>query len=231
VENQTDWPAGYLPSIESFLAGESDLPFGLDSYQRCFASPWFFPLQRRRELERMMRIARKIEPRVVMEIGSDKGGGVYHWVKCLPSVRRMIACDIRGCPYWHAMDCAFPEIDFCWVEGPSRAATSIEIVKEFLADDSIDVLFIDGEKSHFREEFLTYAPLVSARGIVFMHDVVEQPMQRQFEECRAGHHWEIVHDISESRELIDPTTPYENWLKHWDGRSCGVGVIYGSVRS
>ena len=62
-----------------------------------YAHPVLFPLQRQAEAAEMVKVARGVSPTVVMEIGADKGGGILAWCM-LPTVRRVIACEIRGTP-------------------------------------------------------------------------------------------------------------------------------------
>lgn len=245
------FPPEFLPSVESFLAEDYLRPPGLDSYQACFDSAWFFPLQRRRELERMIQIARQVEPRTVMEIGADKGSGIYHWCKCLEGwVGNVIACEIRGCPYEEVMKRAFPHIRFLFVPGSSRDKHMKAAVKKFV-DDSwepdpsfvggiragmIDVLFIDGDKSAFEQDFDAYLPLMNPKGVVFFHDIQDSPGPKdaywRVVKKTGLRHEEII-DTSESVQALErakngipPASPHEGWLRHWAGRSCGVGVIY-----
>ena len=47
----------------------------------------------------MLAIANKYSPTTIYEIGADKGGGLYHWCMSCPTVKHVIACEIRGLPY------------------------------------------------------------------------------------------------------------------------------------
>ena len=247
------FPPGMVKEIEAFLADDAKRPAGFDLYDGVFKTNLFFPLQRQAELRRMIQIARQYDfgwikqvvrfgeeprvlgPRVVAEIGADKGGGVYHWCKCLPSVKRMIACDIRGTPYNYVMQDAFKNVDMLWIPTGSRDHESLCHLANWLDTERIDVLFIDGDKSAFLKDFDAYLPLMNPRGVVFMHDINEPgPMRRAFETVKArGYRTEEIidksdYELSAVREAhgIQPANPHEAWLRHWAGRSCGVGVIY-----
>lgn len=241
------FPIGMLPEIERFLKADKSPPrspegsepaAGQDSYPAVFATRYFFPLQRRRELEAMMRIARSINPKTVCELGADKGAGLYHWLKCLPSVQRLIACEIRGCPYSGAFEDAFPAVDFMWVEQSSHAPRSIERVRHWLASFNdkplIDVLFIDGDKDGMLKDFDAYLPLMNPDGIVFLHDVREHGPAKAWAALKQrGYRYEHIIDISESEEAMErerleipAASEHEKWLRHWKGASCTVGVIY-----
>lgn len=234
--SDTPFPKGMVEWISEFLVADANRTTGLDSYDEIFNSPVMFPLQRRLELEEMIRTARSINPKVVMEIGADKAGSLYHWCKCLPTVERVIACEIRGTPYMHDFEKAFPHIEFFWCEGSSYDPNAVRPIKYWLREglpDSIDILFIDGDKSHFDTDFHCYRSLMSRDGIVFMHDISHDPMKSVFESLRGEYRSEIIHITTEGREAqqrekdgIPATTAYEAWLRYWGESSCGVGVLY-----
>lgn len=249
------FPAGMVEEVERFLADDARRPPGLDLYEDVFKTNMFFPLQRQAELRRMIQIARghdfgwikeavrgeepqSFGPRTVMEIGADKGGGLYHWCKCLSTVKNVIASEIRGTPYCKLFEKSFPNIDFYWLQA---SRTSINQASIGLGDRPetivflIDVLFIDGDKSAFLADFDAYLPLMNPKGIVLMHDINEPgPMRQAFETVKArGYRTEEVIDISDARAEMDRAAvgipvscPHAGWLRHWRGRSCGVGVIY-----
>lgn len=198
-----------------------------------FNDPLLFPLQRPKEMRRMLEIADSYQPKVVFEIGADKGGGLYHWC-CLPTVQRVIGCEIRGTPYASLFQERFPQIDFLWLPSSSYDPAIVAKVKEWLGADSIDAMFIDGDKSNFDTDFYAYVDCMGHPSVVFMHDIQDRPPTESYHKfLKATHfkHEEII-DITESewavgreRAGMPPATVHEQWLRHWHGRSCGVGVI------
>ena len=55
------FPAGMMPDIEKFFREiHPTLKPGQDLYEEIFATDYFFPLQRKRELVQMMQIARSV---------------------------------------------------------------------------------------------------------------------------------------------------------------------------
>lgn len=224
-------PLNIAPAWETFLQGDTLLrPPGLGTYREVFDHPTIFPLQRAREMQRMLEAASVYWPTTVFEIGADKGGGLYHWCK-LPSVRQVIACEMRGTPYAESFEKAFPHIDFLWLPQSSFDSQTVAQVAEWLDTTKIDVLFIDGDKSKFKNDFDAYKPLMATPGIVFVHDINNDKVPLSgYKAILAGgyRHSEII-DISEYQDLAGsrkPETPHEHWLMYWHGRSCGVGVIY-----
>lgn len=226
-----DWPAdepnGWAPEYTSEMKvynAEELHPRGQDAYDHVYAS-LYAPFQRRRELERMMRRAREIEPETVMEIGSCKGGGVYHWCKCLPSVKRVIACDIQEPFYREKFEEIFPDIEFLWVHGSSGHDLAPTEIRRWLYGVPLDVLFLDGEKTFIDRDWALYHEMVRPGGIVFLHDINDRTPRKHYEHiAKSCRHEEII-DVSEIDEE-PPKTVYGQWLGHWRGQSCGVGVLY-----
>jgi hypothetical protein len=263
------FPDGMVEEITRFLTTvHPTLEPGKDLYESVFASPLFFPLQRKGELSEMIRISRRINPRivmepgsvslphtgpkVVMEIGSDKGGGLYHWCQCLPSVEKVIACEIRGIPYATQFEKAFPNIRFGWCPSASRNYYTLSVVRETLSsvarepfDTSehtayvmykIDILFIDGDKENVLDDFHTYLPFMNPNGIVFIHDINDGAASgpcKAFDRLRQFYKWDIIVDTQDTQlalkrmsKGLPPMNPHEGWLRHWCGLSAGIGVIY-----
>lgn len=189
-------------------------------------------------------------PATVMEIGADKGGGVWSWCHELP-VHNMIACEKRGTPYAEAFEAAFPAIDFHWVDLSSQDPFAVRGIERWLGKRRIDVMFIDGDKGAMLKDFHTYLPLMNPQGVVFFHDINERgPMRDAFEDVKMANRFQL-HSYK-TEEIIDKSdwlavlkkeaehvrqgaslndmhklfTPHENWLRHWAGRSCGVGVVW-----
>lgn len=227
-------PADLNEYFAKFFSSENTREPGEDIYPEIFDSPVLFPLQRREELRKMMQIARKYSPKIVYEIGADKGGSLYHWCKCLSTVRRVICCEIRGTPYRYLFEQAFSHIDFLWIPESSYADVEVERVKRWLDGDKIDVLFIDGDKSYFHVDFDCYHLMMNLSSVVFMHDIQDESTGNSYQEVisRGYRHTEIVDKsdtedaLERQRQNVPPASVHEEWLRYWYGRSAGVGVVY-----
>jgi hypothetical protein len=162
-------------------------------------------------------------PVTVMEIGADKGGSLYHWCQCLPTVHNVIACEIRGTPYRHEFERAFPKIKFCWTLASKTdhgevlhwlkakakkigaeiteqiGGMTIADVNSLPAREPIDVLFIDGDKLGMLKDFDAYLPLMrKPGGIVFMHDISDDHPAEAFKALiRRGYKVDTIIDRSE----------------------------------
>lgn len=248
-----------MTTTEKAFAMDGPLPKDLCSWWEDFFSherqrspkasdPWavfecdLFPLQRKREAEEMLRIAdprgvnrwaaRKNMVGTVMEIGADKGGSLYLWC-CQPWVRRVIACEIRGTPYAKLFEQRFSYVDFLWLPQSSHDPVTIRQVRDWLDGDSLDVLFVDGDKSYFAEDFLCYSGFMDPDGVTFFHDIQDEApaagYARVLQLLPHLKHREVV-DVGEWHELESgkrqPRTGYDHWLKLWRGRSCGFGALW-----
>lgn len=233
----SSYPPNYAENLAAFFNNESNRPVGLDLYDDVFHSRAMFPLQRKKETAAMVAKARSISPQVVMEIGSDKGGGFYHWIKGIPTVNTAIANDVRGCPFQQQFKKHFPEVDFHFLEGSSRDAGLLNGLRSLLGDRKIDVLFIDGDKSKFYQDFVAYLPIMKTGGIVFMHDIQVSEPGAAFAKVGGQFRTERIIDTSEAAAIREKYGPkwsreisyensYESWLHIWQASSCGVGVIY-----
>lgn len=223
-----------MNGIRKFFESDSSREPGLDVYDDVFNVDMFLPLQRKAELAKMMQIARSYNPKVVYEIGTCDGGGLYHWCKSITTVKRVIACEVRGTPYQNEFEKAFPLIDFLWIGESSYAPSSIDTIKKWLGEDTIDCVFIDGDKSFFDLDFHLIKGFMSSKSVAFMHDITDPAPGNAFNSViSAGFRNERIIDRSDTEIALDrqfkgmpPENGYEQWLRHWYGRSCGVGVIY-----
>jgi cephalosporin hydroxylase len=232
------FPEGMVEEIEEILKQETSIPNEQDLYPHIFESAMVMPLQRKYEMQQMIRLARSVPHSTVMEVGADKGGSVYTWIKALQP-ERMIACEIRGTPYGQVFNRTFPLVDFCWMEGSSYDPSVVGRIRSWLRGHTIDILFLDGDKTAFDRDFAAYVPLVTPGGYVFMHDIVPDldPVPRRAftwasERPEVAQALEII-DFSEHEQLAQADRrgsivggPYNDWLRYWGPHSCGVGVLH-----
>lgn len=236
--NYDSFPKDIQGEWDRFQKANYALPPGKDVYMPIFDNGILFPLQRINEMALMMQTARSLSPQVVMEIGSDKGGGFFHWCKSLPTVRRAIAAEFRGVPFMDAFLKLFPTVDFCFIEGSSYDMLNREKVRQFLKQtetpDLIDCLFIDGDKAGTARDFAAYAPLVRKGGLIFIHDIEDRSIHPSqfFYSLAADYRIMALLDGREGREAEEragagepPKSSYEGWLRVWKWKSCGVGVV------
>lgn len=207
-----------------------------DNWMRCVFSSKCHPLQRYKEWRQMVQTSDLHKPSVVCEIGASRGGGLAGWAHTLPTISRIASYEINGFPYADLFAERFPRVDWNLVHGSSIELNNINHTKRWLNGDRIDALFVDGQKTGgaFTKDFHNHLPLMAPNGIVFMHDIQSTAAKdwRAIEESSLYRTARII-DTSESlaaiqRDIsgVQPHTDYEKWLRHWKGRSAGVGAVF-----
>lgn len=232
---------------EDFLANKAN-PYDTDDdiHRELFDSD-LCPLQRARELSLMLSLVREEvkSPVAIMEIGTDKCSTFYHWLRAFKhSLKKAIGVEIRGVPVKGLFERAFPQIQFLWIEGSSYSPETVQRVTEFMGDDRLDFLFLDGDKNNFLTDFNCYRPLLSSRALVAFHDVFDNgsPMQRDFQRAVKDYtSYGAIIDNQEcdrvkaalvcGREPSESFPPaYLDFLKIWSYTSCGYGYIRHASR-
>lgn len=220
-----------MPCIEAFFRGiHPTLTPGQNLYPEVFATGHFFPLQRMRETEKMMAIARRYDPVRIVEIGADKGGSVYHWLMAFPKAE-VTAIEVEGVPYEDVFNANFDQRLDSYPDG-SRDKWVLADIEDGLLSYAplIDVLFIDGEKPAMYDDFIAYLPFMSSDSVVFLHDINDSYGATALKRIKKDGHKNIqeVIDTTEVAEVQGrpPRNSYEQWLQHWGGRSAGFAAIY-----
>ncbi len=221
-------PTNLVRSWETFLENEVSRECQT-LYPEVFRHPVLFPLQRSLELAATMDLLRELKPRVIAEIGTDKAGTFYHWIR-QPSVERAVGVEIRGVPWEHAFRRALPHLDLLAIGASSRAQSTLDQVRAFLGAEQIDCLFLDGEKAAVDKDFETWLPFMAPGGVVFIHDIVDDiPPRRFWWSLRNRYRIGAIVDCREAGEVdaIAKEAPaYGEWLRIWRNTSCGVGIVH-----
>lgn len=117
------------------------------------------------DLAIVLPIIDSINPKVVVEIGTYRGGSAGLWMKrYLPELFITIdvekLADIDGCHYLHGKSSQDPAV--------------VEQVKQILNGRPVDFLFIDGSHKYAnaKRDFELYSPMVRPGGLIMFHDVL-----------------------------------------------------------
>lgn len=223
-------PSNLVSEWRTFLSKERTI-------DDLFAHGLLFPLQRRREADKMLRMASDVAPRVIGVVGSDKAADVWMFLKSCPTIERVFAIEIRGVPWVNEFRKAFPAVDFLAIGESSFDMPTVVKVARWLGSDNIDVLFLDGHKGMFHADYAAYTLMMGDGGLVLMHDINpvhgdEGPV-KFFESLQgSGVACDKIVDTSEAdAELAlaqdghPPKTAYADWIRYWRHGSCGVGVV------
>lgn len=141
-------------------------------------------LQKTWELTSALSLVSKLNPKVVMEIGTAWGGTLFAWAAVATADASMVTIDL---PYKQA-DGQYSDkhaeiirsnlrptqhLDCLWED--SHLVATFEKVAKLLAGKPVDFLFIDGDHSYagVKADFEMYSPLVRPGGLIGFHDVAE----------------------------------------------------------
>lgn len=210
------------------------LEYQLPSREARFAVPWTYrgrglfrainAHQTPHEIEALYREVCALRPRTVVEIGTARGGTLYLWTQAADDDAHLVSVDLPGGfggggyhPAREALYRAFARarqrIDL--FRADSHASQTLERVRECLAGQTVDFLFIDGDHTYagVRADFAQYGPLVRPGGIIGFHDIMPRPDVPQIEVDRL---WAQLRDRYDTTEFVTPNR---------EGRRIGVGLL------
>lgn len=133
-------------------------------------------LQKPAELAGLLETVAGINPKLVVEIGCDRGGTLWAWEQLGADV---LGVSLIGGPYssgpareQQLLDRHGAEVI---VADSHELATWLQ-VHEAVAGRPVDLLFIDGDHSYdgVQRDVMAYLPLVRPGGYVALHDVCRQ---------------------------------------------------------
>ncbi len=140
------------------------------------------PGQADEEILWLLARAREVEPRVVVEIGTDEGGTLFLWTRVAADDAHLVAIDTRPLgrlgrfSTYALVRRSFrrdrQRVDLLFGRD-SHDPETVAALQGLLRRRPIDFLFIDGDHSYegVRSDFELYAPLVRPGGLVALHDV------------------------------------------------------------
>ncbi len=154
-----------------------------------------------------------IEPRIVLEIGTNHGGSAVFWDHIVGSQGQVITIDHPLLPQHHPCSifdkrhCSYePVSDLTQFLSDSHLPETLEKVKTLLKGP-VDFLYIDGDHAYAgaKLDYEMYGPLVRKGGIIGMDDIISMPEH-------VGRAW---------AEIPGDTLVLKN---HRDSR--GIGIAY-----
>jgi len=177
----------------------------------------------------IMLLARR-RPRVVVEIGTFRGGSLYAFCKVADPHATVITIDLPGGLFGGGYD----ERELEAMRSYGRSTQSVhflardsqqdstrDTVVEVLGGRPVDFVFIDGDHRYdgIRRDFELYSPLVGENGLIAFHDILPHPAQPL---CQVDAVWDEVKRDHRHLELVDPG---EDW---GNGQWGGIGVLFPS---
>ncbi len=139
------------------------------------------------ELWAMYSAARDVDPKVILEIGTENGGTARFWETLLTSDGLLITVDENRHQFETPGFCDFSEARASVVflqEVNSQSPTTVQEVVDLLDGRTVDFLYIDADHSYegVKKDFQNYSPLVRSGGVIGFHDSNHPPVRKLLDE-------------------------------------------------
>jgi predicted O-methyltransferase YrrM len=166
------------------------------------------PSQIHSELHSLIRLLSELRPRIVLEIGTGRGGTLLIFARVASEDATLITVDLPvGSPRSRLIEAGKRGSQKIHVlRANSHDQSTLERVKAIVGDGKVDFLFIDGDHSYegVRQDYNLYSPLVHENGWIAFHDIVPGPAEfvggvpTFWNEVKCGRTArELVHDWSQ----------------------------------
>jgi cephalosporin hydroxylase len=165
------------------------------------------------EINKLTDIIKPLKPATLLEIGTWKGGTLYHFSRVALFDSTVISID--AVPYPISPTCF--KYRRCQnihlLIGDTHQTKTFTKIAWTLEDKPLEFLFIDGDHSYrgVRDDFNTYSSLME-NGIIALHDITTHPKSTG---CEVEKFWKEIKVEYESYEFIESVN------QQWGG----IGVI------
>lgn len=170
-------------------------------------------LQIPQEITQLARAVQAIKPRIILEIGTARGGTSLIWSYLASG--RVITCDLNDMTRQRPIFSRFPppgsNCRVTLLTGNSHDAGFKAQLAQELNGEKADFLFIDGDhtESGVEADYNDYKEFVRPGGLIAFHDIVEnQPLPAN----QVYHLWKRLKPGAEVQEFIN------------DPKQCGFGI-------
>ena len=146
------------------------------------------PYQVRSEIASLLRMANQIHPRYVLEIGTASGGTLFLFTGIANPDATLISVDLPDGKFGGKRPESMAQLFKSFgkegqtiqlLRADSHDIGTLSKVKDLLAGNTLDLLFIDGDHSYegVRRDFEMYSSIVRKGGLVAFHDICEGPTE------------------------------------------------------
>lgn len=166
------------------------------------------------EFCRALELYRARKPRRVLELGTNAGGSLYHWVQAADPGAHVVTVDVNPLP---DADCFHGPATWEQVVGDSHAdGTAAEVAKR----GPFDWLFIDACHVYedARDDWNTFTPMCAPTGVVLLHDI---SLVRDYPETgQTAGVWRLWREIQAAGHLTQEFRAQPGFPEY------GIGVVY-----
>ncbi len=176
-----------------------------------------YALQKESEIVDLAALVARQQPRVIVEIGTAKGGTLFIWSRTNPQLELLVSIDLPGGNFGGGYDSRREKLYREFLHGRDRtqlvlmrcdshAAETATLLDQHLAGRPIDFLWIDGDHEYegVKKDFLTYSQRVRKGGMVAFHDIITRgdghEVHRLWDELKGQYrHDEFIEDRNSAR--------------------------------
>jgi predicted O-methyltransferase YrrM len=213
-------------NVEAILRKRSDDPC-LELARRSIG---LGAMQKMSELSALYSLVRQNPPRIVVEIGTARGGVFWGLCQLAQDVATIVSIDLPGGNFgggYSEQDAQrfndykrpgqtvyFLRLDSHELETRMKLAVAIPSAAKD-NNRTIDLLFIDGDHTYegVKKDYQMYSPLVRKGGLIVFHDICHHPLVPS---CQVEKFWKEVKKGKRTLEFIDAND--QTWG--------GIGVIF-----
>jgi predicted O-methyltransferase YrrM len=190
-----------------------------------FNSSFIRPIQIREEIKNLLLILEKVKPKVILEIGTARGGTLFLFSNITDEKATLISVDLYQTFEKRIL---FRYIKkgkqkIFLIQGDSHNIETLKKIKAILKDNKVDFLFIEADHSYegVKKDFEMYSPLVRKGGIIAFHDIIPDYYTRYGIKTGswAGEVYKFWNEIKVKYEHLEI-------VKDRNQDACGIGVLF-----
>lgn len=186
-------------------------------------------LQDPEELTELARIVQRLAPKVVVEIGTAKGGTLFVWCRAASEAEIIVSIDLPGGDIglmggrfiggYHAKRAKLyrefiydrPRTTMALLRSDSHDSATVDALQRVLQGRPIDFLYIDADHSYegVKTDYEMYGRLVRPGGLIAFHDILTS---------------DDAHEVGKLWKEL--TTPAKLEILHHPKGRMGIGVLY-----
>ncbi len=140
------------------------------------------PTQIRWELSSLAQIVESLHPRIILEVGTARGGTLFTFSRLAKDDAIIISIDLPGgnfgggYPQWKESlykKFAAGSQKIFLLRADSHSDQTVKKIRDILSGRKIDFLFIDGDHTYegVAKDFTSYSSFVREGGIIAFHDI------------------------------------------------------------
>jgi len=172
------------------------------------------PVQIESEISELFNIVKNLNPKIICEVGTDRGGTLYLWSKAIQPDGLIISIDLPR-SYRKSLNRFFCSSFFetrriHFLRENSQSVECQMNVQKILNGRKIDFLFIDADHSYegVKKDFTLYSNFVRKPGLIAFHDILD--------ECGVDKFWSEVSPHYRHMEIVED----------YKQRCTGIGVLF-----